>query len=68
VLVALRKQVQAGERVTVLARVEDQARRFRVRPAKEPSAACLHPQTLLVHCGSAAHQDSGARGWTRANG
>jgi hypothetical protein len=49
VLVALRKQVQAGQRVTVLARVEDQARRFRVRPAKEPSAASMDPLTLLIH-------------------
>jgi hypothetical protein len=51
VLVALRKQVQAGQRVTVLARVEDQARRLLVRPAKEPSAASLDPLTLLVRCG-----------------
>jgi hypothetical protein len=39
VLVALRKQVQAGRHVTLPARVEEQARRFRVRPEKEPLAA-----------------------------
>jgi hypothetical protein len=50
-LVALRKQVQTGQRVTVPARVEDQATRFRVRPAKEPSAASLDPLALLVRNG-----------------
>jgi hypothetical protein len=43
VLVALRKQVLAGQSVKVLACVEDQALRFRVRRAKEPSAASLDP-------------------------
>ena len=52
-LVALLKQVQAGPRVTVPARVEEiRPRRFRVRPAKEPSAASLDPLALLVRCDS----------------
>jgi hypothetical protein len=40
--------------VTVLARVEDQARPFRVRPAKESSAASLDPLTLIVQLSSDA--------------
>jgi hypothetical protein len=61
VLVALRKQVQAGQRVTVLARVEDQARPFRVRPAKESSAASLDPLTLIVPSRHAPNRGSGVR-------
>jgi hypothetical protein len=51
-LVALRKQVETGQRVMVPARVEDQATRFRVRPAEDPSAASLDPLALLVRCES----------------
>ena len=58
-LVATEKQVQTGQRVTVPARVEDQATRFRVRPVKEPSAASLDPLALFVRSG---HEISGAAG------
>jgi hypothetical protein len=54
-LVALRKQVPTGQCVTVPARASKiRPGRFRVRPAKEPSAASLDPLALLVLSGSAA--------------
>jgi hypothetical protein len=49
-LVALRKQVQTGQRVTVPARVEDQATRFRVRPAEDRQP----PAWTRWRCSSAA--------------
>jgi hypothetical protein len=60
------KQVHTGQRVTVPARVGDQARRFRVRPAKERSTASLDPLALLVQPGKDLRHGVGVCSVTRA--